>query len=183
MIRSGFTQRTVALNRLGELDFKAWSFRSGMSYANSNKWWGDRGARLAPHEGTDIAAFVDGRGTEHWLTTETIVPPLFEGRLVLVAGDFLGLTIIAAHDIINRHHQTLHTFYAHLSPLQVLTGDAPLHADRGMATIAAGNRTNIPAHLHLSAAWVSPAFPLAGFTWPDFTERPGFQPCDPLIFL
>jgi murein DD-endopeptidase MepM/ murein hydrolase activator NlpD len=180
--QTNFTGRILALNCLTARGFKAWVVQPGMGFADPGQWWGAAKARPSPHEGLDLRAFRDKDNNEQPLPAGTIVPPLFRGRVVRIVADFLGRTIIVDHGNGNRAGPGLYGFYAHLNPLATVTVGTDLKEDEGLGTIAAGN-LSCPPHLHLSTVWIGRDFPLAQVGWADFTARPGFQPCDPLLFL
>ena len=180
--KSNFTTNLTALNHLNDCGFKAWLLKPGMGFAEPDKWWGDQGARPSRHEGLDLTGFLDNANGEHQLTEGTIVPPLYGGRLINIIDDFLGRTIIIDHGISNRAGQTLHGFYAHLTPSDKLKTGAVLYEDEGLGTIAAGSHI-CPAHLHISTVWISRNFPIGQLNWADFIEQEGFHPCDPLVFF
>ena len=180
--KSNFTGNLIALNHLNSLGFKSWLLKPGMGFNDTNKWWGDQEARPSRHEGLDLTGFLDNANGEHQLTEGTIVVPLYGGRLVNIINDFLGRTIIIDHEITNRQDQSLHGFYAHLSPTAKLRTGAVINEAAGLGTIAAGSHI-CPPHLHISTVWISGNFPLGQLSWADFTEQEGFQPCDPLAFL
>jgi hypothetical protein len=180
--KSNFTRNIIVLNRLNGLGFKDWLLKPGMGFGEPEKWWPGQGIRPTPHEGLDLTGFLDHNHVEHRLPTNTIVVPLFRGRLVNIIDDFLGRTVIIDHQIINRYDQSLHGFYAHLLPAAQLTTGADLHEEEGLGTIAAGNQI-CPPHLHISTVWVARNFPVGQISWADFVGQEGFQPCDPLGFL
>jgi len=181
--KSNFTANLLALNRTGVSGFKKWLIKAGMAYGDQGKWWGGKTARLAGHEGLDFAAYFDREGKERQLGSGIVVPPLYRGRLIGLRDDFLGRTVIVAHDIITNHlEQILHGFYAHLIPATDLKTGETVSETAGLGTIAPGSKS-CPSHLHISTVWITPGYPLEQFNWSGFTERDGFQPCDPLDFL
>lgn len=180
--KSNFTRNLIALNHLHACGFESWLLKPGMGFAEPEKWWHDRGTRPTRHEGLDLCGFRKKADGEQQLGAGTLVPPLYGGRLVNIIDDFLGRTVIVDHGFSNPAGQSLHGFYAHLLPAAGLHSGAVLSEAAGLGTIAPANKL-CPAHLHISTVWIAPNFPVERLTWPDFAEQPGFQPCDPWIFI
>lgn len=180
--RSHFTANLITLNQWQNNNFHRWLLKPGMGFTDQDKWWGDKGVRPIRHEGLDLTGFRDDTGGETQLAEGTIVPPLYEGKVVNIIADFLGSTVIIDHRLNNQTGQTLHGFYAHLTPTSTLAPGAIVRETEELGTIAAGSHI-CPPHLHISTVWISQNFPTDQLSWTDFTEREGFRPCDPSDFL
>ena len=180
--KSNFTENIIALNQLTGLKFKTWLLKPGMRFGDPDKWWASEKPRPTLHEGLDLTAFLDNANGEYQLTKNTIVPPLYRGRLVNIIDDFLGQTVIVNHEIVNLKGESLHGFYSHLSPTDKLKAGSIVNETESLGTIAAGNHF-CPAHLHISTVWISGDFLIGELSWPDFARQKGFQPCDPLTFF
>ena len=179
---SCFIANLIALNQWHDYEFRTWLLKRGMGFNDPSKWWGDQGARPTRHEGLDLTCFRDNAGNEQQLTAGTIVPPLYEGKVINIIDDFLGRTVIIEHRLSNQTGQILHGFYAHLTPTAKLKTGAFIDDTAELGMIAEGNRI-CPAHLHISMVWISRDFPVDCLSWPGFTEQEGFHPCDPLVFI
>lgn len=183
-MKSEFTENLISLNQLAAPRLKKWLIKPGMGFGETEQWWAKQGVRPGHHEGLDLVAYLDEAGGERRLGQGIIVPPLFRGHLVNIINDFLGETVIVDHGLPDGRGLRLHGFYAHLStiPSNGVAPDRVIQAGEGLGTIAPGNKT-CPPHLHISTAWVAGSFPLHRFSWPDFADREGFRPCDPMLFF
>lgn len=175
---STFNDVFLLLNDLEAGGFKGWSFHSGMLFNEENKWWGDRGVRSGPHEGVDLAYFLDDNDQEHQITAGMLIPPLFKGRIINVIDDLLGKTIIVEHPIPGDGDTTLHAFYAHMVPDSLLIRGAQIDSGEILGRVAPA-RGSCPSHLHISLAWCSKESRLEEFSWADHVTSPTFGFFDP----
>jgi murein DD-endopeptidase MepM/ murein hydrolase activator NlpD len=180
-----FTDELRQLNGYTETELREWLFLPGMRFGDSAKWWKTGENRTGPHEGLDLLFFLDARGERHLLPPGTAIPPLLNGVVVTRAPDFMGETVILAHDRWDAAGGQLHTFYAHLQPARTPLEGKTMSAASKIGTIA-GPKASMPAcppHLHLSLAWVRKAYPIKDFRWGDFCAGDSFKPGDPLELI
>lgn len=179
---SRFTTAFTSLNWESAPDFSSWSFRSGMKFGDFSKWWDEGNQRPSPHEGLDLAAYLDSTENRHSLRPGIYIPPLFDGKVLNIIDDFLGKTIIVQHRYKSDQGLRLLSFTAHILPSHALSPGSKVSTREPLGEIAPGNN-KCPPHLHISTAWVSPAFDVAGFSWAKFRKQEGFLPCDPMLLL
>lgn len=180
-----FTRELRRLNGYTKGELREWRFDPGMKFGESDKWWQPGTTRARPHEGLDLLFFLDARGERHLLPPGTAIPPLLDGIEVARIADFLGETVILAHDFLDEAGRRLHTFYAHLQPTGTPANGKTMGADHQLGKIAAPAKTPItcPPHLHLSLAWLDKSYPIQDFHWGGFRASETFRPGDPLALL
>jgi murein DD-endopeptidase MepM/ murein hydrolase activator NlpD len=155
--KSGFTERLVRENRLDHSGFKAWFFQPGMAFRSMEKWWGSGGFRRSPHEGIDLCLFKDNRNQMHHLNAATKIPAMYDGVVVRIITDFLGLSIFMEHRLSAAPDGRLFTLFGHTLPAAGIGVGKIVAAGDFIATLAAPWRSgkNIPPHLHISLGWAS----------------------------
>jgi hypothetical protein len=113
-----------------------------------------------------------------------LVPALLSGQMVHFHRDFLGETIYIQHPEMRHKGTVLHTLYGHLQP-----GSASLHPfvfkkGQELGAISFPPQSNaVPAHLHISCAWIEEDLPLNGLNWGTLAANSGAVFIDPLPFL
>lgn len=113
-----------------------------------------------------------------------LVPALLSGKMVHFHRDFLGETIYIQHPEMRHKGTVLHSLYGHLQP-----GSAPPHPfvlkkgqELGAINSPPESRA-VPAHLHISCAWIEEDLPLTGLNWDTLAANSGTVFIDPLPFL
>lgn len=179
---SAFTENFRQLNGYTKTALVEWLFLPGMKFGECEKWWQPGSCRKTPHEGLDLLAYRDGNGGEQRLSAATRIPPLLRGVLIGRCKDFLGETVILAHDFYDPSGRRLHTFYGHLHPAETPETTAIITPDSPLGNIAWPGKSNTgcPPHLHLSLAWVDQSLPMQDFSWDKFCASETFRPGDPL---
>ena len=182
---STFTETFRQLNGYTGTDLAEWLFLPGMRFGEKEKWWKSGSFRASPHEGLDILTFLDGFGGEQQLSAAARVPPLLSGIVVSKTKDFLGETVILAHDFYDQADRRLHTFYAHLQPAEAPEITSKITHDSLLGNIAWPRQSNTgcPPHLHLSLAWVDKSMSIQDFAWDRFRASETFRPGDPLALI
>ena len=93
----GFSQLLTETNGWDKTVFAKWVFARGMLFQATEKWWGDMGRRVIPHEGLDLCLYEDLNGKLRHLDETTAIPTMFDCRVVNIMDDFLGKTIMMEH--------------------------------------------------------------------------------------
>ncbi len=177
-----FTDRLVSVNHLEASGFQRWSFQPGMLFAATTVWWPTlTPARPCPHEGLDLATFVDNSGNCRSLTHGAMVPVLADGEVVAIFDDFLGKSILVVHGY-QQGGAALHSLYAHCQIAPGVRIGHQCHGGEIIGGIAASPRGPAPAHLHLSILWLSGGMD-GGVSWPRINNAPNIRLCDPLAFI
>jgi murein DD-endopeptidase MepM/ murein hydrolase activator NlpD len=136
--------------------FERWIFRPGMLFGDKIEWWGDRNRRRTEHEGLD---FVEGLHTDE--TTRSVpettpVCAMADGNAVAVLDDFLGKTVVMRHpSVTNGRGDVLYTFLSHIRPVSDELGFVA--KGRLIGRVNKPEGSIVPAHLHLSGAWIPQA--------------------------
>jgi hypothetical protein len=159
--KSRFTEYLVRLNTLR---FKKWLFEPGMLFSSESKWWGDKGCRGYRHNGLDLRAYENQEGVHETISEGTKIPLIYEGRIVRIIEDFLGYTIFAAHEIFDKGSQ-LYTIYGHVQPSADVLIDRFTSEGKVVANLAGPKNMKVPAHLHLSIAFIPETIGVETITW------------------
>jgi len=133
-----------------------WIFYPGMLFASLEKWWNQGSLRICAHEGIDMLACMDREGQILKVDTNTEVPAVFEGQIIRVLKDFLGMSVFLMHHIYDERNRRLCTVYGHTDPdAGVLEGEVLKSGDI-IGRVAAVNKCEriVPPHLHLTVAWI-----------------------------
>ena len=175
-----FNTELVRLNRLHELGFQHWSFLPGMLFGAATTWWSATGTtvRPLPHEGLDLYSFVGEGGLLASLKPGALIPVLARGEVMAIFADFLGHSILVAHDL-EQGGARFYSLYGHVTAAPGLGPGHQCQEGEVIARIAVSRRAGVPAHLHLSTLWHSGR--LAGeLSWPYLNTAAGVHFCDPL---
>ncbi len=178
--KTGFTERMVRENGLGQRGFAGWVFLPGMLFNGGDKWWGDKSKRVAPHEGLDFSLYEDRQGRLLRLGAGTRVPAMYDGSVVGIVDDFLGKTIVMEHRFPQEPALTLVTAYGHTVPAHGVRSGRAFRAGEVMATIASrgAEQKGIDPHLHVSLGCPSGAVAPGSLNWQNM--RLGLVMLDPL---
>ena len=166
LTKSHFTEHLVRVNTLS---FSKWVFEPGMLFLSEMKWWGDKGCRKHRHNGIDLHSYAADDGTVRTLNEGMKVPILFDGTIVRGIKDFLGYTFFAVHEIYDSGSQ-LFTIYGHLQPAEYFCEGTYLHEGAVFATMAGTEGDLVPAHIHLSMAFISKTIRTESLTWKTLDE-------------
>jgi murein DD-endopeptidase MepM/ murein hydrolase activator NlpD len=147
----------IERNGLGETGFERWAFYPEMLFGAQGKWWGDRGRRPRPHEGIDLGLYTDKAGQALRLPESSRIPVMFDGEIIKIEEDFLGESLYLGHEIDDGQGRQLFTIYGHTKPENVVRTGERFRQGEVIATLSPADRriAGVPAHLHLSLAWVS----------------------------
>ena len=179
--KSTFIEDLIRLNRLDKLGFGRLIFQPGMEFGTRDKWWEDTGSRPTPHEGLDLCCFEDNSGRLVYLAGNTLVPVLYDGTLVNIFTDFLGESILLAHDF-QDNGRNLHSIYAHTVPDKALRRGSRVKAGEVIASTCPSKNKSMNPHLHLTVLW-APETAIATLDWATINQADHVILCDPLDFL
>jgi hypothetical protein len=184
-LHSKFMDFMVGHNRTQMDRFMNWVFQPGMRFQASEKWWGDRGRRPAPHEGLDLYSFADEAGRVKTVDPQTQIPAAFGGHIAKIHPDFLGKSIFMSHEIFAQGDRRLLSAFGHTVPRDTLKVGQYVAAGESIGTIAGifGKSTDLPAHLHLTFAWVPADVTPDRLTWKNLVDDPGITLIDPLTVI
>lgn len=176
-----FAESLVEANFLTERGFDSWLFRPGMEFGEGVTWWGGKAARKRPHEGIDFHSYLDTAGDCHCLLPGDKIPLYFDGRLVDIFPDFLGQSLLFAHD----QEQNGWRFYSIISHVKVELGIAlgrRCSSGTIVARLAKSPRPSVPAHLHISTLVIfgPPPHPIS---WPMIVTSDILRVVDPSPYV
>ena len=130
---SSFTQHLLQANHLQQQDFQGWLLQPGMLFAANQFWWGAEGPRPRPHEGLDLCTFGNRRGELNSLGAGALIPTLFAGQVVAIFADFLGQSILVAHQ--QQGARRFYSIYAHVIAAPHLSIGVTVHQKQGMCSL------------------------------------------------
>ena len=173
-------------NGLLEQQFHEWAFHPGMLFHSLEKWWGDRGRRQSPHEGLDIAFFLDRSRAIVPIPQHAVVPVLLDGEvLALGEDDFFGKTLYVKHPYGKESDRVLCTIYGHITPRRDLRPGNTVKAGETIASVSdfGTPKSGIATHLHLSVAWMPETSTGKTWTWKDINDSGEVELIDPMPFF
>lgn len=174
-----FTECMVRENSLGRT-FARWVFLPGMLFNGVDKWWGDKGKRVAPHEGLDFSLYEDREGRVVRMKAGTRVPAMYDGCVAAIIDDFLGETIVMEHRFPHSPAFTLITVYGHAEPAAGLRPGRAFRAGHVVASVASRKSSDkgIDPHLHVSVGRPTGAVAHGSLNWQNMLQ--GLAMLDPL---
>jgi hypothetical protein len=180
-----FTEFLIQKNGLGEGGFKGWVFCAGMLFNSTDKWWGDRGKRVKPHEGLDLCLYKDREDTILRLCNKAKVPVTYGGIVVGIIDDFLGKSVIIEHSFADRDNSRLCTIYGHTIPRDNLHVGNIIKEGDIIATLAGSSRSksDILPHLHISLARTSRGISYDKLDWENIGDPKTLTLLDPLQII
>jgi murein DD-endopeptidase MepM/ murein hydrolase activator NlpD len=183
--KSPFLHYLTADNRPHLDNFQRWLFLPGMLFQSLEKWWGDQGRRLTPHEGLDLCTFEEVNGKKQTLDRHTKIPAAFAGEIVKIAPDFLGQSIFLGHGIFDDCGRQLYSAYGHTLPRDSLQMGAKVAAGETIGTITdfSDKKLSILPHLHISIAWIPKAIAPQELNWANLGSNADITLIDPLAVL
>lgn len=182
MKKSGFIKYLVQHNGL---DFHRWVFLPGMGFGETEKWWDD-GKRPTPHEGLDLCLFEDRTGGICCLNTGDGIPAIHDGTVKGVIKDFLGETVIVAHDFfVDGHGNPLITLYAHTVPIHDIYINKSVKEGDIIARIAASDRMpgGMIPHVHITAGRLINGISHDQLDWVKISRREAMVLTDPFTLI
>ena len=179
-----FTERFVKENGLDAAGFTGWAFHNGMLFRSMEKWWG-KGERPKPHEGLDLCLFKDRNGGIHHLSEGALIPSMHSGIVVQILDDFLGKTLIIAHNTPSAEGSGFCTIFGHTVPAERLSVGTTVQQGEAIGTIAGSGRSSsgLLPHLHISAGWKSTDFTYEELNWSKISSENVMSLIDPLEII
>lgn len=179
------TEFLIRKNDLAENGFDCWVFHPGMLFHSTDKWWGDRGQRITPHEGLDLCYYRVPGGRIHCLDVKTRIPVLDDGVIVAIANDFLGKSVIVEHQYGDSKSPGFCSIYGHTNPPDNLKIGKSVKKGDILATIADTSRSKsgIQPHLHISLGLTDQFISYDRFDWKTINSWDMLTLTDPLFIL
>lgn len=178
---SAFHQTLIRENSLDRDGFAGWLFCAGMLFLSRAAWWGDRGRRSSPHEGIDLLLYRNGAGTLLALGQQTRVPVLYDGTVVCMVKDFLGISVFVEHAFPDRDRPLI-SIYGHTLPFPHVQPGTRLKEGEIIGTLG-GRSGSVRPHLHLSTGRVAHRTLCSGLDWKRVNDPEAFALIDPLPLL
>lgn len=182
--RDYFFQNLVEINNLSS--FKEWFFYDGMLFNRIEKWWGRAGNRPSMHEGLDIGFYKDKANKIQPLKNPVKIPVVADGTIVEISDDdFLGKSIFVRHNISDQNEKSLHSVYAHTTPVKELKVNDTVKKGFIIGSVAdiSNRHLMISAHLHISMIWLTDHFPNELLKWQILPDSNDAVFADPFDFL
>ncbi len=151
-MKTTFSDRLIAINRLDRLGFRRWLFYPGMLFCSRSSWWGAGRPRPFTHEGADLFFFEADGAKTYRLDPSIIVPVMGDVVVEVIIDDFIGQTVVCRHLCGLGTGAPVWALYAHVVPLKGLRPGSVLSEGQGIAHIAPADpqKTPLPPHLHVS---------------------------------
>lgn len=178
-----FTQFLVRENALDKGGFRGWVFHAGMLFRATEKWWGDKAKRSAPHEGLDLCLYRNRRNRVVSLDVNVRIPVMYDGVVMKIIDDFLGKSIVVEHTL-EGGNTTLLTIYGHTVPIRNLNVGRAVKEGKVVATLADPGTPSRGAspHLHISVFRNTGRASSEAFEWKNI-DQPGLEMLNPLDAL
>lgn len=178
--------RTLEENNRKDMIISEWIFKPGMLFKSMDKWWGDRKQRTIPHEGLDLCLYKDPQGTIHSLDSQTRIPALFNGRVVKIMKDFLGLTMVMEHDPVDESAPGFLTIFGHANPAKDMHVGRRVKKGEMICSLSWPDKPKsqgLLPHLHITAGTFFSEIPYDKLTWKVIPATPSLTLIDPLPLL
>lgn len=183
--KSRFTQCLIQTNALDKFGFREWVFFPGMLFHSMDKWWGNQGKRLKPHEGLDLCMYQTHQNQTLFLDEQTKLPSMYDGLILKIMDDFIGKSVILEHRLNKNDPSRFCTIYGHILPLSGLYEDKAVMEGEILGTLAPPRnlQRNLPPHLHLSVVWISSNISIQPLDWDSMGKLKGLKWIDPLSLI
>lgn len=179
-MESSFLQHLAERNGLTGQGFLWWEFRPGMGFGERAAWWREA-ERPRPHEGVDFVSFMTARGPGR-VDSSFAVPAMATGEVVGIFADFLGRTVVLAHDA-PAAGRRLYSLYGHTRPGSGLAPGRRVTAGEVIAQVADAPAARPPGpHLHLTLLRAPADLPVERLSWPELDD-PAVELIDPLAVI
>jgi hypothetical protein len=180
-----FTEFLIKQNDPAINGVDCWVFHPGMLFHAPDKWWGDLGKRIKPHEGLDLCLYRDPGGRIHCLDDKTRIPVLYDGVIVAIVNDFLGKSVIVEHQSVDSSSPGFCSIYAHTNPADDLQIGKSVKKGDILAALAdsSGSGSGIRPHLHISLGLTEKFISYDRFDWETIDCWDMLTLLDPLFIL
>lgn len=175
-----FTDRITRCNPVLEERFRHWVWPIGTCLGDKQLWWGKQKKRLTPHEGVDLAYYIDKQGRKQQVALGLVVPVIFSGQIVQVHQDFLNQSVYVRHKQFRLNGAILHTIFGHVQPNEVVALEQEVGAGKPVALLEEYPESTVPLHLHFTMAWIPNDVPSYQLNWQMLTEHEQIVLIDPL---
>ena len=179
----GFPRYLAALAMANGLGSKiTWLFFPGMLQESYAKWWDDFGTRPCAHEGIDICFFRKDKEIRP-LVKNAKIPAIDNGLVLNRCEDFLGESLVIAHEGIHPPSPRVVFVYSHLEIEKKLVPGCRVEKEQVIARTfdTRKKRSKLLSHLHLSCVELTDEIPLAGLDWELFPDREKVNLMNPLF--
>ncbi|MCX5871211.1 MAG: hypothetical protein NTY00_11400 [Deltaproteobacteria bacterium] len=177
-----FFRLFVKLNQLDQVAH--FLFLPGMLFNDAKQWWRSKSMRPHPHEGIDLYLMQDVETGVKNVLPQMLIPAILSGQLVHFHRDFLGETLYIRHPEIRQGNAVLHTIYGHVQSSADLSCPAVINKGQIVGRISPPpGTTPVPAHLHISCAWIQEDQQVEGLNWKNMTGNANVYFIDPIPFL
>ncbi len=156
-----------------------------MLFNDTIQWWGTSAkSRSHPHEGIDIYLTQNIETGISNILPQMLIPAILPGQPVHFHRDFLGETLYIRHPEIQEEGVILHTFYGHGRFDTDLNSSSYINKGDILGTISQPPATSaVPAHLHISCAWIKKDQQTAELNWEKMATNRNVHFIDPLPYL
>ena len=156
-----------------------------MLFNDTIQWWGtSTKSRSHPHEGIDLYLMQDVEPGVKNVLPQMLIPAVLPGYPVHFHRDFLGETLYIRHPEISREDAVLHTLYGHGQFNIDLNSSSSINKGDILGTISHPPATSaVPAHLHISCAWIMKNQRIEELNWEDMATNSNVHFIDPLPYL
>ena len=182
-IKSEFTENFIIANEISRKDFKGWVVSQGMLYKSPRIWWGKYSKRKQPHEGLDLAYYLNGNDEIIGLNNAPMIPATFTGIVVGVFDDFLGQSLFLKHNSFDQAGRQFCTIMGHIEPEKDISAGKTVHAGDVVGKIAIIEKSGIRPHIHISIGWVQKTITPKLLDWSNIANQTMMELIDPLDVL
>jgi murein DD-endopeptidase MepM/ murein hydrolase activator NlpD len=176
----GLAEFTRLFASANSLDIARWRFDPGMRHGDAAAWWGEKAPRREVHHGLDFARYEAPDGEVWTLRPGMHVPLSGKGAIVGIMKDFLGLTVVCAHE--EQEGRVFISLYGHVRPVEGILAET-LEAGSIIAELSHPGAGDVPAHLHLGLALVPMGRDLGTLSWEYLNTSSDVVHIDPLSLM
>ncbi len=171
----------ASANKLG--DRVKWLFFPGMLQESCDKWWDDFGKRPTAHEGIDICFFKEGGKKIARLAKNAQIPAMDKGLILNRCEDFLGESLVIAHEGFDHFSSRVVFVYSHLKIKKSLGPGSRVEKGQIIAQVfdTSLKQSKLLPHLHLSCIELMEKTPLDDLNWSLFSDRKKINLINPVF--
>jgi hypothetical protein len=166
-----FLEALARANGLG--DNITWLFYPGMLLDSYDKWWDDFAKRPCAHEGIDICFFREGSGKISPLARNANIPAMDKGLILNRCKDFLGESLVIAHEGVLPLTPKVVFVYSHLEIEKKIVPGCRVEKNQiiGRTFDTSKKQSKLLSHLHFSCVELMDKIPLDVLDWDLFPDR------------